>query len=371
MMLLPLVSLVVPIPSTRIEGMPRSARLPTWSLKSVKAGKYQRGVTTWALKGHPLWSWSVKLTNELVYRLTGELSLDYSTSIQGGREEFFWQPMYLKAFNRSLPLNRREYEDGFKSVRAAQESLAAHGIPLLFVLNPNVLMLYPEILPEKYKAVRTGPSGYDLALELIKKHSVSTIDTYSYLKEVQPHFPVRFFEPTGSHWNEIGSCLAVEKLGEALGHSWNEHFPNPECDVHEMRFPPAPAELDLVKIANLLRPRDTFQPGAYLTSFPAATFKKPRRVLLVGTSFLFGLERQLLRRKIAKSTTLLFYYRQIRRDGKGPFKKLDRTKITKDVLLSYDAIIVDANVSNPIGVGYGFIKTVQRLFPEQAIRKGS
>lgn len=274
--------------------------------------------------------------------------------------------MYLKAFNRSLPLNRREYEDGFKELRAAQEILAGHGIPLIFILNPNVLMLYPEVLPEKYKARREGSNGYDWALELIKNHSIVAVDTYSYLREAQPRFPIRFFEPTGSHWNEIGSCLAVEKVGELLSRSWNEPLPNPECHAYEMRFPPAPAELDLVKIANLLRPRDTFQPGAYLKSFPVASLEKPRRVLLVGTSFLFGLERQLLRRKIAKSTTLLFYYRQIRRNGKGPFKELDRTKITREVLLSYDAIIVDANVSNPVGVGYGFLKTVRRLFSEKA-----
>lgn len=87
--------------------------------------------------------------------------------------------MYLISFNRSLPPSRRDYEEVFKDLRGAQQSLASYGIPLLFVLNPNVLMLYPEVLPAKYQAIRPGPRGYDWALELIEKHAVVTIDTFA------------------------------------------------------------------------------------------------------------------------------------------------------------------------------------------------
>lgn len=363
MLSLPMVTLVLPIPRTHVTGMPSSAQFPRWSLKAAKAGRFQRGFAVWALKGHPLWGWTVKITNELVYRLTGELSLDYSTSVQGGREGYFWQPMYLKSFNRALPINHREFEDVFRSLRSAQDKLAAHGIPLVFVINPNVLMLYPEILPEKYQAIQSRVGGYDVARDLIAKHSVVHVDAYSYLKDLRKTLPIRFFEPTGSHWNEIGSCFAVERLGEILGRAWGEEFPKPECDKYEVRFPPASADKDLIRVANLLRPQGAMKPGPHLTSFPPASLKKPRRVLLVGTSFLFGLEMQLLRRKIANSTTLLFYYHRLRRDGKGPFKDLDRKKITRDVLLSYDAIIVDANVANPSSIRLAFIQLIHRLFP--------
>jgi hypothetical protein len=337
------------------------ARAPSWSVKEARTGKYQARWTSWALKNHPFWSWSVKATNELVYRLTGEISLDYGTSIQGGNNGYLWQPMYLRSFNRALSVDSTEYENAFKNLKNAQQKLAEHGIPLIFVINPNILMLYPELLPEKYKAVRAELSGYELAQRYIEQYKPNAVDAFRYLKDMQPHFPIKFFEPTGSHWNDIGSCLAGRKVGELLSQAWREEIPDPLCESYKIEFPPRPHERDLVKIANLLRPEDLFRPAPYVTSTPKAKLKKNRRVLLVGTSFLFGLEHQLLRRSVASSTTLLFYNRQLRRDGKGAFRTLDRSKITRDTLLSYDAIIVDANVSNPIGMGYGFIGAINKL----------
>jgi hypothetical protein len=341
-------------------------RAPNWSLKEARSGKYQARWASWALKNHPFWSWSVKATNELVYRLTGEVSLDYGTSIQGGNDGYLWQPMYLRAFNRALPADAAEYDRAFKNLASAQQKLAERGIPLIFVINPNILMLYPELLPEKYKAIRSEQSGYELAQRYIEQYKPTAVDTFHYLQSVQSQFSIKFFEPTGSHWNDIGSCLAARKVGELLSQAWREEIPDPRCESYQMEFPPRPHERDLVKIANLLHPEELFRPAPYVTSTPKAKLSKNRRVLLVGTSFLFGLEHQLLRRSVASSTTLLFYNRQLRRDGKGPFRPLDRSKITRDTLLSYDAIIVDANVSNPIGMGYGFINTINKLLSSPA-----
>jgi hypothetical protein len=361
LLLLPLLSLIIPIPATRLEGIDTGVTAPKWSRKEARKGKYQERWTNWALKNHPLWSWSVKATNEIVFRLTGELSLDYGTSIQGGRDGYLWQPMYLRSFNRALPVDPKEYAARFKKLKIAEKRLAEHGIPLIFVINPNILMLYPEILPEKYQAIRPEKNGYELAQRYIERYKPTVVDAFGYLKDVQPQFPIKFFEPTGSHWNDIGSCLAARKVGETLARAWKEQIPDPQCENYSMVYPPHAHELDLIKIANLLQPNELYRPAPYVSNVPKAGLKKPRRVLLVGTSFLFGLEKQLLKRSVASSTTLLFYNRQLRRDGKGPFRTLDKKKVTKETILSYDAIIVDGNVANPIGMGYGFVDTINQL----------
>jgi hypothetical protein len=140
-MLLPLFSLIVTLPRTKLEGVSMEAPWPALSIEEMKQGKVQKKVERWAERSHPLWAWAVRLTNEAVFRLTGEVSLDYGTTIQGGNEGFLWQPMYLRAFNRSKRPPYKEIRDAYTSYRRAHAFFQSKGIPLLAVINPNLLAL--------------------------------------------------------------------------------------------------------------------------------------------------------------------------------------------------------------------------------------
>jgi len=368
-LLLPLLSLFVPFPRATLNGVKMSYPAPPFSMRGVKSGKYQRKIDEWATRGHPLWAWSVLGLNEVVYRLTGEISLDYRTSVQGGNEGYLWQPMYLRSFNRSKKPPTKIIEATFKSFERVQRFFASKNIPLIGVINPNLIALYPELLPEKYKGVRKNRSSYDIAQREIKARGLDIIDTYALLNEKKATFPIRFFEPTGSHWNDVGSCFAVREVGRKLGQAWGETIPEPRCEEYTLENPPRGPERDLVEVANLLHPERLYRPAPYLTSIAEAKLRKPRKILLVGTSFLFGLEQQLRRHKMADSTTLLFYFKRIRRDGRGGFRPFDLMKLTQETLLSYDAIILDVNVAGPGVLGYGFLPHVTKTFDLLGLKK--
>ncbi len=353
--LIPLASLLLPLPTTKLHGVEMSYRLPSWSLRGALKGEVQRKADLWATRAQPLWGWSVRATNQLTYSLFGEVSLDYRTSVQGGNEGFLWQPMYAKAFNRIKQPPKRVIQAAFRDLKKLQDHLAPRNIPVVAVLNPNLISLYPELLPEKYKAVQPRQSSYEVALREISSSGARVIDAFELLKRKQPEFPFRFFEPTGSHWNDVGSCLAAREVAAELAQAWGEEIPAPRCEQYAPEYPPRPAELDLVEIANLAWPERLSRPAPYLTEHPRPTHRKPRKVLLIGTSFLFGLEKQLLKHGIADSTTLLFYFRQSRRNGEGHFGSFSKKRLTAEDILSYDAIIVDANSAGPGVLGYGFL----------------
>lgn len=363
----PILSRFVPIPSRQLSGLSMNYRIPSWSWKGVKKGKYQAAWEVWATRDHPVWSWSIVLTNELLFRLFGELSLDYYTSIQGGDDGYLWQPMYLKSFNGTPPPQPELNEAVFKNLAHAQRLLKAHNIPLIGVINPNIIHLYPELIPDKYKAIRPGKKNYDVALEAIGATGAEVVDTFAIFQGLKDQYQARFFTPTGSHWNNIGSCVAVKAISPTLVSAWHEEIPDPLCERFTMEDPPRSPELDLIAIANLLSPRSLFRPAPYVTTPVQVSFKKPRKVLLIGTSFLFGLEKELLQRKIADSTTLLFYFKQIRKNGEGSFHGFDRNKVTKEFLLGYDAIIVDANVSAPGAIGRGALPVIIKAFGETPV----
>ena len=360
--LLPLLSSIVPFPRTKLKGLPPRSPRPHWNFHEFSEGKYQRGIENWALRDHPFWAWSVKVVNELVYRATGEISLDYGTSIQGGNEGYLWQPMYLKPFNRFHAPSKNTIDGAFKSLKKAQDFFAQHHIPLIADINPNILLLYPDLLPDKYKAIQNNTRSYDVSKISIDTFKPDVIDAYELLQREQPHFPFRFYEPTGSHWNDVGSCLAVREISQKLAAAWQEEIPDPQCEATHIEFPPRTPERDLVDIANLLFEENLYKPAPYVTSLPRPSYKKPKKILLVGTSYLFAVEQHLLKRGIADTTTLLFYFRQRRSNAKGNFRSFDPTRLTKETLLSYDAIILDINASGPGAIGYGFLPLVIKEF---------
>jgi len=365
--LIPLVSLVLPLPRTTLHGVEANYSFPRFTLAAATKGSFQGRADVWALRSHPLWGWSVRITNQLTYSLLGEVSLDYKTSVQGGNEGFLWQPMYLRAFNRTKPPPRKKIKETFRELKQLQDFLLAKGIPLVAVINPNLITLYPELLPERYKAVNDRESSYDVSLRAISESKPLVLDAFRLLRDKQGTFPFRFFEPTGSHWNDVGSCLTAQEVARSLELSWREGLAELPCEKYSMESPPRPAELDLVEIANLLTPEDVFKPAPYLSEHASNSKKKRRKVLLIGTSFLFGLEHQLLTHGIADSTTLLFYFRQTRTDGKGSFHPFDRKKLAAEEILSYDAVVIDANVAGPGILGYGFLSFARQRFGLPAV----
>jgi hypothetical protein len=361
LMAVPLISSVFPVPGTPLKGINTSYHLPKWSLAQFRQNKLQPRIEVWASRAQPLWSWSIKVMNQLVYSTTGEISLDYGTSVQGGNDGYLWQPMYLRSITRKQAPPRKKIVSTFKALKKAQDLLAQHRIPLVAVINPNLLALYPELLPTKYQSPSLPESSYAIAQEAIARYQPAVINTYELLKAEAGRYPFRFFEPTGSHWNDIGSCIAARAVSIALADGWGEPPPSLHCESHHMELPPREPEMDLLEITNLLLPERLLRPAPYLNDHPQARFKEPKRILLVGTSFLFALEHQLLKHTIADSTQLLFYFRQQRRNGKGHFANFDKRSLTKEELLSFDAVIVDANVAGPGIMGYGFLRYMNAL----------
>lgn len=344
---------------SEISGMSQRAGFPEFSWETWYNEKYQHRFANWALKSGGLWSWSIKLSNEFVYRLTGEISTDYDTSVQGGNEGYLWQAMYRAPFNRVKDPPVDLTHKTFQQLAELQSLLEARGVHVLALINPNLIFTYPELFPLKYQNPRRleRQSSYEVALDAISKTGAHVIDAAALFKERKTDFPFRLFAPTGSHWNDVGACLAAREVLARLGQQLKRQFPTLPCDSYELRPIPAAPDRDLVQIANLLAPERLFRPTPYVSQLAQPMFPPDKpKLILVGTSFLFGLEHQLKKHNITDDTLLLFYFRQQRRGGRGNFNNFSPKNINWGEILSADAIILDINESGPAKLGYGFIK---------------
>lgn len=347
-----------PLPAWPLDGLGAPDAPPAFSWQGVTKETFQKGFEQWFMKGNALWSWLVRINNQANFSLFNQVNGTYNAPIIVGREGHFLQPTYFNSFNRLKTPKRRQLEKRVRQLKKLQDLLAERGIPLIVLVSTHALELYPELVPADF----TDPTrlsrrnSYEKMRPLLDEAGVNVFDAHQYLSGLKQSSPVRFFEPTGSHWNDVAACLVTQQLLQKLGSLIHKQLLTFACAPYEFRYPPASAERDLVAIANLLFPNATYRPAPYA---PVDTTPQPGayrpKLLFVGTSFNFAIMDQLEKRQAAEDVNLYFYYRQLRNHS-GKFLGFDRFGINwEKSVFSNDAIVLESHTAGLGAVGYAFV----------------
>ena len=347
------------IPRTVLHGLQNSTARPQYSWKAFKDGHFQRAIEEYALKNHGVWGWSVRGFNEIILALFSQITTDYKISFQYGNEGHFWQPMYLRAFNRYDEPNSKKIGEKLEFYHRLKNRLKKYNIQFHGLISPNKLEMYPELIPDKYKnPLREDKKrGYDLAKNIIHKKDISIFDGYQTLLDYKSknNFNLRFFETTGSHWNQIGSCVVTRSI---LSNIYPSTYELP-CEDYSFETT-REEDLDLLKVSNLLFPDQKIGTSPYIKYRGQPSSSKKLKVLLVGTSFLFGIQEQLMISGVADETLLYFYYKSQRNTLDTNFKPINKKDISIEEILSYDLILVEGNMSNVSSLSYGFMRDLEK-----------
>lgn len=371
LLLLPSIQMILGVvPKTGLHGVAIPATYPRISKKGFISEGYQKRMTDYLMKGSTLWPWMVKINNQLFYSIFNQISAHQNGSIICANDGTFFQPMYLTAFNREKPFNEAKLGGIPADVKKLQDIFKAKGVPLVVLISPNRIALEPHLVPEsRIDPTRlTRINSYDVLPERFKTLGVNYVDMYDYfLKQSNPGFidingenaKLPVFLPTASHWNEVGSCLAVNEVFKKINSVKGINSQHIACEDYEMINPPNDADLDLLEIGNLLFPERTIIPGPVVRK-PISienNSKKPK-ILLIGTSFLFAIQKQLEKAELVEEAPLLFYYRQKRNNSSQRFHNIRKNKknFWEEYLLSFDAIILETNQASIGKVGHGFVK---------------
>lgn len=131
-------------------------------------------------------------------------------------------------------------------------------------------------------------------------------------------------------------------------------FPTISCDNHVQTYPPPREDTDLLDIANILLPDRYTEPGFSVSHAPPA---KPssKKVLLVGTSFLFAIQSHLERAAAVKEAGLYFYARSFRSNTTSALRPLPPNRAPWNDFWTCDAIIIEINEASLLGAGHGFV----------------
>ena len=362
----PLIQFVFsPFPKTKIFGLPNIGK-PRLKVASVLDGSFQRRAEQWYLKRGGLYGYMVRASNELTYRVFGQISSNYGSTVLVGKEHHLYQPMYLNSYNKTAVPAHESLVSRVRAIKKFQDLLTERGIATTLLLSSNFLTLYPELVPAAYRdpSRQTRKNSYEIMRPLFDTYGVDYIDGHELLQSMKSEYPFRLFQTTASHWNDVAACRVTQLLTQRLDGQLKQTLPTIACEPVVVESEPRTPDLDLLEVTNLLFPKRTYLPAPYVElpdSDKELAADQPR-MLFVGTSFCFSVLSQLRRHGITTEFKHFLYY-QHWRDSKLRSGQLRSWEVDwEGDVFKNDVIVIEANTANVGVVGFNFLwDALQRL----------
>lgn len=351
---------------TYLHGIELPKTYVKFNYRSFREESFQKSLEEYLVKSNELWGYALQIGNQFYYSIFNQVSPKLNNSVLSGNDGQFFQSMYLSSYNKSRKLNIDKMHMQVDRLKLVSEDLKRRGKLLILLISPNTIHLYPESLPNSYKTkVHVSEiNSYELFMPEIEKSGVLYFDTTDFLvslKDKNYKYQGAFFQKTGSHLNDIGVCHQVNGI---LNLSSKKFLNVPKllnCNDFEYIYPPLKRDIDLIEIANLLYPERYFFPSPKLNQKDPnlESANEKLNFLMIGTSFLFGIQNALEVNHISNRATLYFYNKTYRERYKDQFipKKISNWVVETE---KYDVIIVEANHSFLSRMGYGFLKEYLR-----------
>lgn len=347
------------VPESPPHGMAGAKPPAQLSTRSFMNRAWQRSLESRAKRNSGLWTPLTLVANDIYSRLFGQIAAFHQGSVMEGHHRHLIQGAHLPALNRRKPKKLKELATRVANLKELQVRLKERGKNLIVVVTPNVAEIYPEVVPELFldPTRMSRPHPFSYLEKLLQSHGVTYVDTVETLRRAATDRPIKLFSPSASHWNDLGSCLALQATNDGLRSMGGPALRGFTCDDYALESPPRDKDRDLVKIANVLYPERFEEPTPYVTiRYTEPPQARQPTALLVGTSYLFALIDHLHAWELSPDSRLYFYFKQWRKGGERKFYNVRRESLDWKALLDRDIIIVNVGVGRPTTIGYGFIE---------------
>ena len=364
---LPILNLtVLPIKQSKLAGV-ESSGSQALSLAGFFSGQLQAWVENRFQRASGILGYLVKTDNQLDYFLFKQISSNRRAKVILGNDDQLIERAYLPSANKSRPVKHQAIGEATAALAELQARLKTRNIELLVIVSPSKPNYYPQALPSWYRVAgaETRQGGGDYFLEELSRAGVNFIDAQRVLKAAEgSEFPYPMFSNTGTHWSQLGGCLAAAEITKRIGELLKRTVPKIECQVDGMRDLPVAQDADLLRLANLWFPHLLKRPAPRVSSkrveAEGAFFP---RITMIGSSFCWELLRHIDRNHVFRSRDFLYYFRR-RFDG----NKQDRRGVSIDQekfdfekeLADQDLVLIEINFSAPQHVGFGFVQAANQ-----------
>lgn len=352
----------------RLHGVSAEPPAVKWDWQEFKAGQTARQVEAWYNVRVGLRNFWVRLDNQVSYTFFGEVNpRSEGSRLIAGEHDWLFEYQYIET--AVMPSQwRPAVPTVVERLKSVQEKLARRGIPLLVVVAPSKVEVYPEHVPPAYFVGRKpadNATDFELARPLMQAAGINYYDGPARFAAWKAAGERNLFGRAGTHWSYQSSLRVLREIRERLNPGMRH--PLPDFTVSSTPVgPPRVTDRDLLDLTNLLVSAPYAHPLPYPVLKPQYDVPNAElpRILWVHDSFGWVLIDQLYAAHAMQPSESLYYFNTVYRIPGATKTDVDLKKIDWEAhLKSYDAVVIVWTEIAFDFASWGFIETLDRALP--------
>jgi alginate O-acetyltransferase complex protein AlgJ len=310
------------------------------TLRTFAAGALQQSAMQAVSYANPLRPPLIRLANQVRYKLFGAYG---APGVVAGEHGQLIEQDYVDEYcRRDLAVLETKARAWIPKLKALQDSFAARGHTLLYVITPSKMAHMPELFLPRLSCASTPFARVQYLptyTRLLREAGVRFVDLATLTHGLRGRYEIDVFPAGGVHWNALGVAHAANAV---LAEINRDQAIAPRLKWgYSITDRPAGSDRELIDLINVLLPqaryataRVTFDKNV-CADFPAARLD----VAIVGGSFIHALAHTLLVDGCLSGLRSYNYLYRGRRSG--PKYAIDKERLTAaDIAPVADADIV-------------------------------
>lgn len=346
-------------PKATLGGVEFHAKRPVLGVQNWFSGEFQKKYEKWLNERIGFRSYFVRTFNQVQFSLFMNMSSFKVPGVVIGRDYWLYEQVYIKTYNRNGDTPIAKLKKKVLDLKRLQDLMKARGKPLLLVIAPSKVEIYPEHLPDGIlKPGRENrKTDYDRILSLLDEAGVNCIDARKVFSEKKVSQPNPLFSTGGTHWNYFGAGMIVGMIFERLELVMGRKLSNIECKSVSIDRKPFGSDNDLGELLNIWFSKYIIGPQVHPV-FEKKNGNYLPDLLFVGDSFAFTLTDIIGMEGLCRQGDFFYYFKR-----NYAFNEKERSAVidvpsvdwTKE-LLARDAVVIEINEHLLPDIGFGFVQ---------------
>jgi hypothetical protein len=187
--------------------------LDSLSLASWKKGSFQDEIAN-RVNNHLGFRPSLlRINNQVDYSLFG---LTHADGFVKGVGRNFFQDDYISEFDGRFFIGRGVLLKKLWKLKNVQDSLEAHGIHMLLVIEPCKVSYFTESVPPHLMKQPLRESNYHFISSRLDSYGIHNLDLNSWFRLIKDTSRYPLFPPYGMHWSVYGEHLSLDTIMRSL-----------------------------------------------------------------------------------------------------------------------------------------------------------
>lgn len=347
------------LPETPLDGAYTVAPRAEWSLAGMADNSYQNALEHYVEDRIGFRNFVIRLRNQLGYSLFHE---SWASSMGVGRHGVLFE-LPMNAYLGNDYVGDATVAFNVRRFKAVQDTLARHGVQLVFAIAPGKARLMSEYLPAAIANSPRSRSNYEAYAKALPAAGVHVLDFSQALRRWKRTAPYPLATKGGAHWSMYGGLRAADSLFAYMRQTLHV-VPAPfKVAGYELTTTPRNTDDDLAKTLNLVWVDNQEQLAYPKLQFPGlpAGQAKPN-LLLIADSFGWTWAYTVLENTFSDKSRYWYYNWEMAWPANTPEGRDLSLLKRRDQYLSRDVIVVMFNEGNLVKFDKGFSQEVFNLF---------